>query len=138
MSRPRERIPVSGFQGGFAGAFDSLQIAGGLPEFDGDAVPSPSKTGTGGDLEVKPLPGCLGRLVLSRSKAHRAGKVVICISGFSSDYPDADIESLARRLRSRCGCGGTISGRVVEVQGDQAARVRLFLESEGFHVSGIK
>jgi translation initiation factor 1 len=64
--------------------------------------------------------------------------VVICIAGFPSGFSDADIEGLARKLRSRCGCGGTVSGRVVEVQGDQAERVRAFLESEGFQVAGIK
>jgi translation initiation factor 1 len=30
----------------------------------------------------------------------------------------SDIESLATRLKKRCGCGGTVRAGVIEIQGD--------------------
>jgi translation initiation factor 1 len=79
-----------------------------------------------------------GRVVLSRLTAHRGGKTVLAIEGFGAQHTDAAIEALAKRLRNRCGCGGTVRGRVVELQGDQPSRVREVLQDEGFQVAGIR
>jgi translation initiation factor 1 len=120
------------------GAFSGLQL-GGLPSsaqaVTEHEVPLNSSEPVAADILSKKSKG---RVILSRLKAHRAGKVVIAIEGFEMRHTNAEIENLAKRLRSACGCGGTVAGRVVEVQGDQAARVRAFLESEGFHVSGVR
>ena len=35
----------------------------------------------------------------------------------------ARIDEIAKTLKSRCGAGGTVKGRVVEVQGDHRDRV---------------
>jgi translation initiation factor 1 len=78
-----------------------------------------------------------GRVVLRRETAHRAGKVVIVIDDFAPHISLAAIEELGRRLRHFCGCGGAIRQRSIELQGDQAARIRSFLEEEGFQVAGI-
>jgi translation initiation factor 1 len=82
----------------------------------------------------KPKPG---RVVLRRETAHRAGKVVIVIDDFAPHIGLAAIEDLGRRLRHACGCGGAIRQRTIELQGDQAAKIRSFLEAEGFQVAGI-
>lgn len=131
MSRPKQRISVSGSQGGMPGAFSALDIPG-LPEPAEDAA---GMAPDGGQVSAAGSPG---RVVLSRLKAHRAGKVVIAIGGFDARVADGQIADLARRLRAHCGCGGTVVGRVVEIQGDQVSRVRVFLESEGFKVDGVK
>lgn len=80
----------------------------------------------------------MGRVVLQRETAHRGGKTVTVIKDFASHLPLSVIETVARRVRSACGCGGTVKDRRIEIQGDQAARIRAVLESEGFEVAGVK
>lgn len=82
-------------------------------------------------------PSKFGRVVLRREKAHRGGKTVIVIHDFAPNISYAYIEALAGKLKSACACGGTVHERVVEIQGDQPARIRAFLEQEGFQVAGV-
>jgi translation initiation factor 1 len=82
-------------------------------------------------------PSKFGRVVLRREKAHRGGKTVIVIHDFAPNISYAYIESLAGRLKSACACGGTVHERIVEIQGDQPAKIRAFLEKEGFQVAGV-
>ena len=51
----------------------------------------------------------------------RAGKVVTIVDQLTG-HP-ARIEEIARTLKSKCGAGGTVKGRVVEIQGDHRDRV---------------
>ncbi len=46
----------------------------------------------------------------------RAGKGVTTISGLPMSL--TDIESLATKLKKRCGSGGTVREGVIEIQGD--------------------
>ena len=79
-----------------------------------------------------------GRVVLRRERAQRGGKTVIVIDDFATHLPAAFIERTAVKVRTACGCGGTVKQRRIEVQGDQAAKVRAVLEAEGFTVAGVK
>ena len=127
MSASKKRIPVSGPQLGLNTAFAALQIEG-LPEESAIAMP-PGVAGQSGG----PKPG---RVVLRRETAHRGGKTVLVVDGFGSQHSDLAIDELAKRLRARCGCGGTVRGRVLELQGDFPSKVRKLLEQEGFTVAG--
>jgi translation initiation factor 1 len=89
----------------------------------------------GPDLPVKQPK--LGRVVLRREKAHRGGKTVIVVYDFASQITHTKIETLASQLKKACGCGGTVKGREIEVQGDQPGKIRALLEAEGFRVAGI-
>jgi translation initiation factor 1 len=80
----------------------------------------------------------LGRVVLRREKAHRGGKTVIVVYDFAPQVSNAKIEALASQLKKACGCGGTVKGREVEIQGDQPGRIRTLLTAEGFQVAGVK
>lgn len=80
----------------------------------------------------------MGRVVLQRETAHRGGKTVIVIKDFASHLPQSVIETIGKRVRSACGCGGTVKERRIEVQGDQVAKIRAVLEAEGFQVAGLK
>ena len=108
--------------------FAGLQLAG-LPPGPAPAAPPASRSAA-----RIPKPG---RVVLRRETAHRGGKVVIVIDDFEPHIGLAAIEELGRRLRNACGCGGTIRGRGIELQGNQAAKIRSFLEAEGFQVAGV-
>jgi translation initiation factor 1 len=53
---------------------------------------------------------------VGRETKGRAGKGVTTITGLPMST--ADIESLAGKLKKRCGSGGTVREGVVEIQGD--------------------
>jgi translation initiation factor 1 len=80
----------------------------------------------------------LGRVVLRRERAHRGGKTVIVIDDFATHLPISVIEKTAKRIRLACGCGGTVKDRAIEIQGDQAGKIRSILEAEGFLVAGVR
>jgi translation initiation factor 1 len=80
----------------------------------------------------------MGRVVLQRETAHRGGKTVIVIKDFATHLPVSVIETIAKRVRSACGCGGTMRDKRIEIQGDQPAKIRAVLEAEGFEVRGVK
>jgi translation initiation factor 1 len=80
----------------------------------------------------------LGRVVLRRERAHRGGKTVIVIDDFATHLPISVIEKTAKKIRSACGCGGTVKDRAIEIQGDQPNKIRAILEIEGFLVAGVK
>lgn len=80
----------------------------------------------------------MGRVVLQRETAHRGGKTVIVVKDFASHLPQSVIDTIGKRVRSACGCGGTVKEKRIEIQGDQVAKIRAVLEAEGFEVAGIK
>jgi translation initiation factor 1 len=123
MSSPKKRIPTSGPQSGLNAAFAGLKLEGLALGPEASAATAP--------IVVKP-----GRVVLRRETAHRGGKTVLVVDGFGGQHSESAIEALARRLRAGCGCGGTVRGRTVELQGDFPAKVRDLLEAEGFVVAG--
>lgn len=129
MSGKREKISVNPIQGGLNAAFQGLQMEG-LPRGEESISPlEPVKTAT----QRKP-----GRVVLRRETAQRGGKVVVVVDGFAPEFKIAEIEALAKRIRAACGCGGTVKERSIEIQGDQAGKVRAVLEAEGFVAAGVK
>ncbi len=120
MKKPR--IPVSAPQSDLQSPFASLEISG-LP--------------CGPETSVEPeRPTRRGRVVLRREKSGRGGKTVVVVSDFDPGIPTSEIEAFAKRARQKCGCGGTVDGREIELQGDQPDRVREFFLGEGFRVAG--
>jgi translation initiation factor 1 len=79
-----------------------------------------------------------GRVVLRREKAHRGGKTVIVVHDFATHITGKQIDAIATKLKKACGCGGTVKGRQIEIQGDQPGKIRALLETEGFQVAGVK
>lgn len=59
----------------------------------------------------------------------RGGKVVTVVENLPG-HP-ARIEEIGKTLKSRCGAGGTVKGRLVEIQGDHRDRVVEVLVSLG-------
>jgi len=114
---------------GLNSAFSNLNL-GPLPA--GPATPTVQ--------DAKENPGTvwkLGRVVLRKETAHRGGKTVIVVHDFASHLPASVIEAMAKKLRHQCGTGGTVRGRTIEIQGEQAGKIRAVLEKEGFQVAGV-
>lgn len=74
------------------------------------------------------------RLLLRRETAHRGGKTVLVLEGFSPAWSRARLEELLHDLKSALGCGGKLHERRLEIQGEQADRLQPLLENQGFHV----
>ena len=129
MSR-KQKIPINTATSGLNAPFAGLSAAG-LPAGEA-ATPGPAAT------EPPAKPVRRGRVVLRRETAQRGGKTVTVVDDFELPLGGAALEDLARRLRKVCGCGGTVKGRAIELQGDQAAKVRALLEAEGFRVAGVR
>lgn len=91
----------------------------------------------GQDIPIPKSATKFGRVILRREKAQRGGKVVVVVSGFEPHFFAKDLEEFARKAKQSCGCGGTVAGREIELQGDEPARVRKFFESLGFRVDGV-
>ena len=126
----KKKIPVSDSAAPLAtNPFASLDLGSALP-------PGPTQSPI--TSHQSPAPSrSPGRVVLRREKSQRGGKTVIVVSDFASHHSGSDLEALARRAKQSCGCGGTVVGREIELQGDDPARVRRFFEAEGFRVAGV-
>ena len=57
----------------------------------------------------------MGRVVLRRETAHRGGKCVIVVHDFATHLPASVLETIVKKVRQACGCGGTVKGRTIEV-----------------------
>jgi len=72
-----------------------------------------------------------GRVDITREKGGRGGKTVTVVDGFTGiGLPEK--ESLAAKMRTACGCGGTVKGGRIEIQGDQREAVARILSEAGF------
>ena len=81
---------------------------------------------------AKALPVGDGVARVTREKQGRGGKTVTVVRGLPLDA-DA-LALLGKRLRAACGAGGTAKDGVLEVQGDHADRVVVWLLAEGLKV----
>ncbi|MDR1192312.1 MAG: translation initiation factor [Verrucomicrobiales bacterium] len=126
-----KKIDVTGGAGGgLQNPFAALETSG-LPE-----GPSAPPTVTASPSAARAAKR--GRVVLRRETARRGGKAVVVVGDIPPTLADDDLAELARQLRKSCGCGGTVRGREIEIQGDQPAKVAALLEERGFRVAGVR
>ena len=119
-----KKIPVSGAQAPLQNPFAALAPSA-FPDVPLPLTPVP-----------KPSKEKRHRVVIRREKSQRGGKTVVVVSQIPTHFSPPEIEILLKKAKKSLGCGGTIAGREVEIQGDQADRVRQFLEGQGFSVAG--
>ena len=133
MKEKKGRIDVNPSQGGLNSAFSDL-----LSPINTSELPAGQEITRNNEPKPRASQKSLGRIVLRRETAHRAGKTVVVVSQFSDSFSDEELSDWMRRLKKFCGCGGTLMGREMEVQGEQVGRVRTFFEREGFQVDGVR
>jgi len=73
-----------------------------------------------------------GFVRVRRETKGRKGKAVTVVSGLCLDA-DA-LRQMGKRLKSKCGSGGTVKNGIIEIQGDHRALVVEELEGAGFSV----
>jgi translation initiation factor 1 len=118
--RVADRIPTQGGEGLSHNPFAALDGTGlrsspGVPPGPAPAKPERNR----------------GRVDITREKGGRGGKTVTVVDGFTGiGLPEK--EQLMRRVRAACGCGGTVKGGRIEIQGDQRDTVARILTEAGF------
>ena len=73
--------------------------------------------------------GGASKIVLRRERKGRGGKTATVVEGIKR--PPSALERIARELRRGLGCGATIDGDRIVVQGDMAARIESWLVARG-------
>lgn len=73
-----------------------------------------------------------GTVRLRREVKGRGGGTVIVITGIA--LADPALKELAGALKKRCGCGGTVKDRVIEIQGDHRDILLGELQARGYKV----
>lgn len=66
-----------------------------------------------------------GKVRIRRETKGRKGKGVTLVEGLA--LTPADVDKLAREMKTRCGCGGSVKNGVIEIQGDQRQVILGFL-----------
>jgi translation initiation factor 1 len=74
--------------------------------------------------------------ILIKLSKRRYGKEVTLIEGI--DMGEINIEELAKYLKSKLACGGTVKNKVIELQGNHVNRVKELLIKKGFNPERIK
>ncbi len=74
--------------------------------------------------------------ILIKVVRRRYGKEVTVIEGI--DKSEINLEELAKYLKSKLACGGTVKNNVIELQGNHVARVKDLLVRKGFNPDRIK
>jgi len=73
-----------------------------------------------------------GYVRLQRQIKGRNGKPVVLITGLPLAKPE--LKALAKKLKSKCGVGGSIDGSTIIIQGDKRDLLQPELESMGYKV----
>ena len=80
--------------------------------------------------EAITLPAHEQLLKVKLDAKHRAGKMVTLVEGFSGT--PADLEQLAKQLKSHCGTGGSVKNNDIIIQGDNRDKILSWLHKQGF------
>jgi len=73
-----------------------------------------------------------GIVRVGRETKGRRGKAVTVVTGVPLD--PAKLTKLGKRLKKRCGSGGTVKDGVIEIQGDHRDEIVAALQAEGYEV----
>ena len=69
------------------------------------------------------------RIAVEKRKSGKKATVIRGLAAAETDMPE-----LLTKLKNACGAGGTVREESIEIQGDQAERVKTFLQSLGYKV----
>jgi len=83
-----------------------------------------------------PIPACVcGEIAKTQqqidvgTEKRRFGKVSTLISGFDDGV---DIKDIAKKLKAKRACGGTVKNKIIELQGNHKGHIKPILVEMGF------
>ena len=87
------------------------------------------------ELRTQAIPAGDGIVRVSRETKGRKGKGVTLVTGVPLD--ENKLRNLAKQLKRRCGAGGTLKDRVIEIQGDHRDVLIEELKKQGYTVKRV-
>ncbi len=85
---------------------------------------------TGDEKEEDTLPKEKQQLRISLDKRNRGGKMVTLVTGFHGT--NADLETLGKYLKTKCGVGGSAKDGEIIIQGDHRQKIIELLQHAGY------
>jgi len=89
-----------------------------------------------------PIPACVCNEIAKtqqnievKTEKRRFGKVSTMVSGFDDGV---NIKDIAKRLKEKRACGGTVKNNIIELQGNHKGHIKPILVSIGFNEEQIK
>lgn len=73
-----------------------------------------------------------GIVRIKKETKGRKGKGMSIIDGLPLDA--SDLKTLCTELKKQCGCGGSVKGAQIEIQGDVREKLKQLLETKGYTV----
>ena len=73
-----------------------------------------------------------GIVRVQKESKGRGGKTVSVVYGLP--LVETELQSIAKKLKQKCGTGGTVKDRTVIIQGDNVEKIIQILKSEGYDV----
>lgn len=109
------------------GSFGDLLARQGVKVSDTppEPPPAPAAAAKPGAIDLTSAP----KLVVRRERKGRGGKTATIIAGLT--LREKQMEALAKELRRALGCGATVDGTTIVVQGDLTTRTAEWLQSHG-------
>lgn len=82
--------------------------------------------------KAEPVPQGDGIVRIKRITKGKKGKGVSAIEGLAMN--ENDLKKLCSDLKKHCGCGGSVKGFTIEIQGDVRDKLKIYLEKMGKQV----